>query len=96
MPHKEWNSDYIHVYYWMNSGNIHNAIWNNSELNSRQYSYIVILAWMYSCRAGVTSPVGQVSTGPLFSPSALTADLGDYDLRGSIDQRSTESTELAA
>ena len=30
-------------------------------------------------RAGTTSPVGQVSTGPLFSPSALTADLGDYD-----------------
>ena len=30
-------------------------------------------------RAGATSPVGQVSTGPLFSPSALTADLGDYD-----------------
>ena len=35
-------------------------------------------------RAGATSPVGQVSTGPLFSPSALTADL------------STGSTELAA
>ena len=36
-------------------------------------------------RAGATSPVGQVSTGTLFSPSALTADLGDYDVRGSID-----------
>ena len=47
-------------------------------------------------RAGATSPVGQVSTGPLFSPSALTADLGDYDVRGSIDERSTGSTELAA
>ena len=44
-------------------------------------------------RAGATSPVGQVSTGPLFS---LTADLGDYDVRGSIDERSTGSTELAA
>ena len=31
-------------------------------------------------RAGATSPVGQVSTGPLFSPSALTADVGDYDV----------------
>ena len=42
-------------------------------------------------RAGATSPVGQVSIGPLFSPSALglTADLGDYDVRGSIDERST-------
>ena len=39
-----------------------------------------------SVRAGATSPVGQVSTGPLFSPSALTADLGDYDVRGSIDE----------
>ena len=48
------------------------------------------------CRAGATSPVGQVSTGPLFSPSALTADLDDYDVRGSIDERSTGSTELAA
>ena len=48
------------------------------------------------CRAGATSPVGQVSTGPLFSPSALTADLGDYDVRGSIDERNTGSTELAA
>ena len=47
-------------------------------------------------RAGATSPVGQVSTGPLFSPSALTADLGDYDVRGSIYERSTGSTELAA
>ena len=47
-------------------------------------------------RAGATSPVGQVSTGPLFSPSALTADLGDYDVRGSIDERSTGSIELAA
>ena len=37
-------------------------------------------------RAGATSPVGQVSTGPLFSPSTLTADLGDYDVRGSIDE----------
>ena len=37
-------------------------------------------------RAGATSPVGQVSTGPLLSPSALTADLGDYDVRGSIDE----------
>ena len=37
-------------------------------------------------RAGATSPVGQVSTGPLFSPSALTADLGDYDVRGSINE----------
>ena len=37
-------------------------------------------------RAGAISPVGQVSTGPLFSPSALTADLGDYDVRGSIDE----------
>ena len=37
-------------------------------------------------RAGATSPVGQVSTGPLFSSSALTADLGDYDVRGSIDE----------
>ena len=37
-------------------------------------------------RAGATSPVGQVSTGPLFSPSALTADLGDYDVRESIDE----------
>ena len=37
-------------------------------------------------RAGATSPVGQVSTGPLFPPSALTADLGDYDVRGSIDE----------
>ena len=46
-------------------------------------------------RAGATSPVGQVSTGPLFSPSALTADLGDYDVCGSIDERSTGSTELA-
>ena len=52
----------------------------------------------YQCRAGATSPVGQVSTGPLFSPSALikTADLGDYDVRGSVDERSTGSTELAA
>ena len=50
----------------------------------------------YQYRAGATSPVGQVSTGPLFSPSALTADLGDYDVRGSIDERSTGSTELAA
>ena len=49
-----------------------------------------------SCRAGATSPVGQVSTGPLLSPNALTADLGDYDVRGSIDERSTGSTELAA
>ena len=48
------------------------------------------------CRAGATSPVGQVSTGPLFSPSPLTADLGDYDVRVSIDERSTGSTELAA
>ena len=48
------------------------------------------------CRAGATSPVGQVSTGPLFSPSALTADLGDYDVCGSIDEQSTGSTELAA
>ena len=47
-------------------------------------------------RAGATSPVGQVSTGPLFSPSALTADLGDYDVHGSIDEQSTGSTELAA
>ena len=47
-------------------------------------------------KAGATIPVGQVSTGPLFSPSALTADLGDYDVRGSIDERSTGSTELAA
>ena len=47
-------------------------------------------------RAGATSPVGQVSTGPFFSPSVLTADLGDYDVRGSIDKRSTGSTELAA
>ena len=47
-------------------------------------------------RAGTTSPVGQVSTGPLFSPSTLTADLGDYDVRGSIDERSAGSTELAA
>ena len=47
-------------------------------------------------RAGATSPVGQVSTGPLFSPSTLTADLGDYNVRGSIDERSTGSTELAA
>ena len=42
---------------------------------------------------GATSPVGQVSTGPLFSPDALInsrADLGDYDVRGSIDERSTE------
>ena len=37
-------------------------------------------------RAGATSPVGQVSTGPLFSPSALTADLGDYDVHGLIDE----------
>ena len=45
-------------------------------------------------RAGATSPVGQVSTGPLFPPTALAADLGDYDVRGSIDERSTGSTEL--
>ena len=51
---------------------------------------------VYKGRAGATSPVGQVSTGPLFSPSALTADLGDYDVRGSIDERSTGSSELAA
>ena len=31
-----------------------------------------------------------------FSPSALTADLGDHDVRGSIAERSTGSTELAA
>ena len=37
-------------------------------------------------RAGATSLVGQVSTGPLFSPSVLTADLGDYDVRRSIDE----------
>ena len=37
-------------------------------------------------RAGATSPVGQVSTGPLSSPST-SADLGDYDtVRGSIDE----------
>ena len=44
-------------------------------------------------RASATSPVGQVSTGPLFSPDTLInsrADLGDYDVRGSIDRRSTE------
>ena len=40
----------------------------------------------HDSRAGATSPVGQVSTGPLFSPSALTADLGDYDVRGSTDE----------
>ena len=51
---------------------------------------------MMVSRAGATSPVGQVSTGPLFSPSALTADLGDYNVRGSIDERSTGSSELAA
>ena len=48
------------------------------------------------CRASATSPVGQVSTGPLFSLSALTADLGDYDVHGSIDEQCTGSTELAA
>ena len=37
-------------------------------------------------RAGATSPVGQILTGPLFSASALTADLGEYDVRGSIDE----------
>ena len=47
-------------------------------------------------RAGATSPVGQVSTGPLFSPSALTADIGEYDVPRSIDEQSTGSTELAA
>ena len=56
------------------------------------FSFIHVLM----IRAGATSPVGQVSTGPLFSPSALTADLGDYDVRGSIDERSPGSTELAA
>ena len=50
----------------------------------------------HSYDTGATSPVGQVSTGPLFSPSALTADLGDYDVRGSTDERSTGSTDLAA
>ena len=50
----------------------------------------------YTGPAPCTSPVGQVSAGPLFSPSALTADPGDYDVRGSIDERSTGSTELAA
>ena len=54
------------------------------------------LTFILVYRAGATSPVGQVSTGPLFSPSALTADLGDYDVRESIDERSTGSTELAA
>ena len=38
-------------------------------------------------RAGATSPVGQVSTGPLFSPSALTADLGDYIRYARINRR---------
>ena len=55
---------------------------------------VVFLGFHSTLRAGATSPVGQVSTGPLFSPSALTADLGDYDVRESIDERSTGSTEL--
>ena len=39
---------------------------------------------------------GNIKIKSLYSPSALTADLGDYDVRGSIDERSTGSTELAA
>ena len=55
---------------------------------------VVFLGFHSTLRAGATSPVGQVSTAPLFSPSALIADLGDYDVRESIDERSTGSTEL--
>ena len=65
-------------------------------LNLCQETRIEVSSTLTDSRAGATSPVGQVSTGPLFSPSALTADLGDYDMRGSIDERSTGSTELAA
>ena len=34
----------------------------------------------WNCRAGATSPVGQVSTGPPFPPSALTRDVGGSKL----------------
>ena len=49
-------------------------------------------------RAGPAPPVRLVRFQPdhFFTPNALAADLGDYDVRGSIDERSTGSTELAA
>ena len=59
-----------------------------SQMVVQYISTLNLILSKYHChgRAGATSPVGQVSTGPLFSPSALTADLGDYDVRGSIDE----------
>ena len=66
------------------------------KLRSNKQTRNMLVGQFPVFRAGATSPVGQVSTGPLFCPSALTADLGDYDVRGSIDERSTGSTELAA
>ena len=55
-------------------------------INQSGYKFLELAAFRLQHRAGATSPVGQVLTGPLFSPSALTADLGDYDVRGSIDE----------
>ena len=43
--------------------------------------------------AGPAPPVRLVRFQP---DHFLTADLGNYDVRGSIDERSTGSTELAA
>ena len=39
-----------------------------------------------NARAGATIPVGQVSTGPLFFAKCFNSNLGDYDVRGSIDE----------
>ena len=89
VPEKGWNSGYNHGLFCLRqtrSGTL--AIFMDSCVCARQGVEVI----------GPAPPVRLVRFQPdhFFSPSALTTGIGDNDVCGSIDERSTGNTELAA